>query len=162
MDQPGSAPDWADLTLEQLRAYRRALEAEESKVSYWWGVIKARADVTQAGASLVATDDDHALSSVLCRDPACTGRTPMLRLCRDDDAPPFPDIAPLWVRLDPPDEVSRTALVADLRQVEARLLAYQHDLEDRIDAAMAETILRYQSDPSLCLSALPQEQQCAG
>jgi hypothetical protein len=161
MEQSPQSPDCSRLTLPELRAYRRALDDEEKKVSYWRRIIQARADVTQAGGTLTA-GDAQALERVLAGPHARTVHTSLLRVHSGEDAPSLPDIAALWTRLDSPsDQAARSSLVHDLREAESQLSTYRHDLHRRIRAATAEAIARYRADPSLCLSALPQHQATA-
>jgi hypothetical protein len=161
METSSESPDCGRLTLPELRVYRRALDEEEKKVSYWRRIIQARADVTQAGGTLTA-GDAQALERVLSGPHARTVHTSLLRVHSGEDAPSLPDIAALWTRLDSPaDDAARASLVHDLRQAESQLSTYRHHLHRRIRAATAEAIARYRVDPSLCLSALPQQQPAA-
>ena len=45
---PERSPDFAHLSLDGLRAYRRVLSAEEGRVSYWRRIIQARLDIVRA------------------------------------------------------------------------------------------------------------------
>src|SRR5687767_1285244 len=47
--EPQRDEAYAHLTLEGLRAYRRALSEEENRVSYWRRILQARLDVLRAG-----------------------------------------------------------------------------------------------------------------
>ena len=157
MDESSRSLDCGRLTLPELRMYRRSLDDEEKKVSYWRRIIQARADVTQAGGMLTA-GDAQALERVLSGPHARTVHTSLLRVHSGEDVPSLPDIAALWTRLDSPsDDAARAVLVSDLRQAETQLSTYRHDLHRRIRLATAEAIARYRSDPSLCLSALPKQ-----
>ncbi|MEP6695824.1 MAG: hypothetical protein ABJA34_02980 [Pseudonocardiales bacterium] len=154
-------PECALLSLADLRTYRRALEEEEAKVSYWRRLIQARADVTQAGSDLTVLDAD-ALKHVLTGNHTLTSRTCLLSLSGSDEMPPLPDIAALWTLLsDPSDEAGRTRLVEDLRSLERQLSDYRCDLHERIAAATTEAIARYRADPLLCLSAVTSQQRPA-
>ncbi|MGN6576592.1 MAG: RsiG family protein, partial [Nocardioides sp.] len=46
----GLARPWSDLTLDELRAYRRRLADEEERVPYWRRLVHARIDVLEAEA----------------------------------------------------------------------------------------------------------------
>ncbi|PZS36157.1 MAG: hypothetical protein DLM59_01730 [Pseudonocardiales bacterium] len=162
MDQCSPIPECARLSLSELRNHRRELEEEENTVSYWRRLIQARVGVLQAGATLTE-GDTRSLKRVLAGHHALATRTSRLRLSASDQAPPLPDIAALWARLDDPsDAASRAQLVLDLRRIEQQLTAHRQDLHLRIGAAMAETIARYHANPKLCLSALPAQQRRAG
>lgn len=162
MDQLSPVPACSRLTLRELRSYRRSLDDEENRVSYWRAVIQGRADVTEAGDAL-GGNDSRALERVLSAGHNGTKRTSVLRLSAGDDVPPFPGIAALWTQLDrPADPATRCRLVADLRRLEAQLSAYRRDLHWRIETATAEAVRRYHSEPSLCLSVLPRPRQRAG
>jgi hypothetical protein len=149
--------EYAHLTLSELRSCRRALKGEEHKVSYWRRLIQARADVTQAGEALTAGDPE-ALHRVLCGKDGRPTRTALLHVSYRDVRAPLAEIAALWTRLvSPSDSVGRARLLCDLRRAEAQLSSYRNELHQRIDAATAEVVNRYHSDPLLCLSLLPTE-----
>ncbi|MDP9240720.1 MAG: hypothetical protein M3O55_08810 [Actinomycetota bacterium] len=161
MDPGPAIPECALLSLGELRIHRRILDDEENRVSYWRRLIQARADIVQAGAALTE-GDARSLERVLAGDHALTVRTSRLHLSASEDAPPLPDIAAVWTRLDDPtDPTSRAQLVLELRRIEQELSTYRHDLHQRIAAATAETIARYRVDPALCLTALPPRQRRA-
>src|SRR5688500_18951022 len=52
---PERSAEFAGLTLEGLREYRKTLTTQEAKVSYWRRIIQARLDTVRAG-SLSGTD----------------------------------------------------------------------------------------------------------
>ena len=51
---PERSPAFAHLSLDGLRAYRRALTTEEGRVSYWRRIIQARLDVVRAAEGFYA------------------------------------------------------------------------------------------------------------
>lgn len=149
---------FSHLTLDALRAYRRALGEEESRVSYWRRILQARLDLLRA--SLDGTSardvDTEALRPVLTDARVGAGRQALVEVVPVDDIPPLPRIEQLWERqVDPSDEPAARALEADLAQAERELSDYRAALHRRIAAATGELIARYREQPSLCLSVLP-------
>lgn len=155
---PERRPHYAHLTLDGLRAYRRALGEEEGRVSYWRRILQARVDVLRAaldGGSARAVDTS-ALAPVLTEDRVGAGRTALLSVVPVDDIPPLPHLEDLWQRaVDPADEVAARSLEADLSRAERELSDYRAALHRRIADATGELIARYRDSPALCLSALP-------
>jgi len=150
---PERSADFAHLSLEALRDYRRTLTAEEDQVSYWRRIIQARLDVLRAG-TLAAVDGQH-LRPVLA-DRRGPGRTAMVTVVPIDDIPPLPNLAELWERRAPDGDHAATAdLDADLALAERQLSDYRAALHGRIADATAELIARYHEQPTLCLVALP-------
>ena len=149
---PTRCADYAHLSIDALREYRRALTAEEGKVSYWRRILQARLDVQQAGRDL---DQDH-LKPVLTSARVGAGRQALIEVMPVDDIPPLPSLAELWDRrIDPDDAQGVAALEQDLRVAEAQLSAYRNALHRRIGEATGELIARYREQPTLCLSVLP-------
>jgi len=152
---PTRNADYAHLTLDALREYRRALTAEEGKVSYWRRILQARLDVVAAGAGAKELDQEH-LRPVLTSERVGAGRQALVEVLPVDDIPPLPSLAELWDRrVDGSDSEARAAFEQDLRVAEAQLSAYRNALHRRIGEATGELIARYREQPSLCLSALP-------
>lgn len=148
--------DYAHLTLDALRSYRKALTAEEGKVSYWRRIIQARLDVLREGKT-ATLDADH-LRPVLTDERVSSGRAVLVDVLDHDDIPPLPNLAELWDRRVPPGDTEGEArLDADLATAEAQLSAYRSALHRRIGDATGELIARYREQPELCLSALPVE-----
>ena len=142
----------AHLTLEALRAYRKALTAEESNVSYWRRIIQARLDLVLAG-SLVTSDN---LRPVLTDERIGAGRQALIEISPIEDIPPLPDLASLWDRyVDPEDAAAIGELANELAAAEKQLSEYRSVLHQRLSAATGELIARYRDEPTLCLSALP-------
>lgn len=142
----------AHLSLDGLRDYRKALTAEESKVSYWRRIIQARLDVVRAGSDLVSEN----LRPVLTDARVGAGRQALVEVLPVDDIPPLPDLAGLWERqVDPGDPAGTALLEADLAAAERQLSDYRNALHERLGAATSELIARYRDEPTLCLSALP-------
>ncbi len=146
--------DYAHLTIDALREYRRALSAEENKVSYWRRILQARLDVVVAGSGK-ELDREH-LRPVLTSARVGAGRQALVEVLPVDDIPPLPSLAELWDRsVAPDDEEGQAALQSDLRAAEAQLSAYRNALHRRIGEATGELIARYREQPALCLTALP-------
>lgn len=147
-------PDYAHLSIDALREYRRALTSEEGKVSYWRRILQARLDVVSAGSGK-ALDQEH-LRPVLTTERVGAGRRALIEVLPVDDIPPLPSLAELWDRtVDPEDADGQAALQADLTLAEAQLSAYRNALHRRIAEATGELIARYREQPTLCLTALP-------
>jgi hypothetical protein len=145
------------LSLEDLRAYRTALQEEEGRVSYWRRILQARLDVVRAGSSSPTTaglDPDH-LRPVLTDARTSAGRSALISVVADD-IPPLPSLAELWDRrVDHGDAPGQLALEVDLTEAEEQLSSYRHALHGRLAGATDELIARYREQPLLCLTALP-------
>jgi hypothetical protein len=149
---PERTEQHAHLTLDGLRDYRKALTAEESKVSYWRRIIQARLDVVRAGSDLVSEN----LKPVLTDARIGAGRQALVEVLPVDDIPPLPDLAGLWERqVDAQDAAAIAALEVDLAAAERQLSDYRNVLHQRLGAATSELIARYRDEPALCLTALP-------
>lgn len=152
-DSTGRSAEFAHLSLDGLRQYRRALGQEESRVSYWRRILQARLDTVRAEG---AVGDVEHLRPMLTEDRVSGGRTALIDVVPVDDIPPLPNLAALWDRTSTIDGVAaRHALAGELAQAEAQLSAYRAALHRRLSAATAELIARYREEPALCLSALP-------
>ena len=152
---PERSPEFAHLSLEGLRTYRRALNTEEGRVSYWRRIIQARLDLVRVTEATPTTTSDN-LRGVFADARVDTGRQALQQVVPVDDMPPLPDLAELWAR-EPrfDDEAHTERLVRDLSKAEAQLSAYRTALHKRLAAATGELIARYREQPTLCLSALP-------
>jgi hypothetical protein len=149
---------FAHLTLDALRAYRKALADEEHKVSYWRRILQARLDVLRAGmvGGSARDIDTEALRPVLTHARVGAGRRALVEILPVDDIPPVPEIEQLWERqVDDGDADGVRSLEADLAQAERQLSDYRAALHRRIGDATGELIARYREQPSLCLRALP-------
>ena len=157
---PERSADFAHLTLPALRAYRRTLTHEESRVSYWRRLIQARLDVLRDddGQTPQPLDRDKVerLRGVLAEARPGESRQALVSIVPIDDIPPLPDLEELWSReVRPEDPAHSAALLKDLAFAELQLSAYRTALHARLGAATHELIARYREDPSLCLTALP-------
>lgn len=151
---PTRSPDYAHLSIDALREYRRALTSEEGKVSYWRRILQARLDVVSAGSGK-ELDQEH-LRPVLTTERVGAGRQALIEVLPVDDIPPLPSLAELWDRTVDADDVDGQAVLqADLKLAEAQLSAYRNALHRRIAEATGELIARYREQPTLCLTALP-------
>lgn len=151
---PERSDDFAHLSLDGLRSYRRTLTAEEDQVSYWRRIIQARLDVLRAG-TLGEADGQH-LRPVLADSRVAISRTALVSVVPADDIPPLPNLAELWERrVADGDGVGAAELDHDLAIAERQLSEYRQALHRRITDATAELIARYREQPDLCLSALP-------
>ncbi|MBW3648456.1 MAG: hypothetical protein KY440_11925 [Actinobacteria bacterium] len=151
---PTRNADYAHLSVDALREYRRALTAEENKVSYWRRILQARLDVVQAGSGRDLVQEH--LRPLLTSERVGAGRQALVEVLPVDDIPPLPSLGELWDRrVDPGDAAQQEGLEQDLRLAEAQLSSYRNALHRRIGEATGELIARYREQPSLCLTALP-------
>ena len=152
---PARSPEFSHLTLSGLRAYRKALTAEESRVSYWRRLIQARLDVV-TGATAPGDPMAHERIRSLFAETRAGGRQALVDVFPADDVPPLPDLEALWSReLRPYDYRHTQQLRRDLSHAELQLSAYRSALHSKLTGATQELIARYREDPSLALSALP-------
>lgn len=146
---------YGHLSLDELRAYRRALTDEEGRVSYWRRILQARLDVVRAGATGRELDTAR-LRPVLTTERVRAGRQALVDVLPADGIPPLPSLAELWERqVDAGNPVATQELDQDLVAAEVELSAYRSALHRRITEATGELIARYREQPGLCLSALP-------
>jgi len=151
---PERSQEFAHLSLEALREYRKTLNSEEAQVSYWRRIIQARLDVVRAGA--LGTTDGTALRPLLSDARVASSRNSLVDVIPVADIPPLPSLAELWDRrVEPGDSLGLTLLEDDLDAAERQLSAYRKALHQRIDDATGELIARYREAPTLCLSVLP-------
>lgn len=146
-----------DLSLEELRAYRQRLTAEEERTSYWRRLVHARMDVLEAESHVEGTLSIEDLVRVLGDTGSGQVRTALLRIRPADPLPELPALTEMWdTEVDPhrPEQVA--AALERLRLAERQLTEYRRALHERIDEATGELIVRYREDPSLALSALPE------
>ncbi|KQW46041.1 hypothetical protein ASC77_19285 [Nocardioides sp. Root1257] len=148
----------AGLDLDQLRAYRHELEAEEDRVSYWRRLVHARIDVLEAesgtGQPLAMDDLVRALGDT------GSGRTrrALVRFRAADPLPDLPILSEMWVvEVDPHDAAQVEDALGRLRTAEQQLTTYRRALHGHIDEATRELILRYRENPLAALSVIPQE-----
>ena len=165
--KPASTPpvrhdQFAHLSLIELRDYRRDLQSEEGKVSYWRRIIQARLDMVRAADPLAATTagtrvlTSAAVGVALNDTTVRSGRLALIALLPIDDIPPLPSLAELWDRcIAIDDEVRHVALVHDLEVAEVQLSAFRAALHRRLATSTGELIARYRDEPSACVSALP-------
>jgi hypothetical protein len=152
--------DFEHLDIDALRAYRKTITDEESRVSYWRRIIQARLDLLRA-------DDRDAgrlerLDSALGAAQGTSRRQALITLMPADDVPPIPALDTLWARqVDPNDAVGVAALERELAFAELQLSAYRTALHERISLATGELIARYRDEPTLCLRALPLKERRA-
>ena len=152
---PQRSPEFSHLTLSGLRAYRKALTAEESRVSYWRRLIQARLDVV-TGATAPGDPTAHERIRTLFSETRSGGRQALVDVVPADDVPPLPDLESLWAReLRPYDFRHTQRLRKDLAHAELQLSAYRAALHRKLTGATQELIARYREEPSLALSALP-------
>lgn len=155
---PVSSEDHRHLSLQQLRCYREALQAEEDRVAYWRRIVRARLDVIAKGrAAGHGSSFDFAHVSPMLTDARLNvGRPALIRALPADDLPPLPNLRKLWeTPVDPQDHEALQELQRDLAEAERQLSAYRATLHRRLQRATAELVARYRLQPVLSLSVLP-------
>ena len=147
--------EWADLTLDELRAYRRRITDEEERVSYWRRLVHARLDVLEAEAHHERPLRLDELVRVLGDTGSGRTRTSLVRVRAEDALPELPVLEEMWVtELDPEDTEAVREAIERLRSAERKLTEYRKALHTRIDEATTELIARYRADPASALVAL--------
>jgi anti-sigma-K factor RsiG len=145
---------WDELTLNDVRLYRKRLSEEEEKISYWRRLVHARIDVLEAESKHERPLRLDELIRVLGDTGTGRTRTALVSVRAAEDLPELPVLSDMWVtELDPNDKQAIEEAVARLRSAEAQLTDYRRALHGNLDAATAELIVRYQSDPSSALIA---------
>jgi len=155
---PERGEAYEHLSLDGLRAYRRALGEEENRVSYWRRILQARLDLLRAGmeGGSARAVDTEALRPVLTDARVGAGRRALVNIVPADDIPPLPQLEQLWQRhADPTDAEASEDLERSLARAERQLSDYRSALHRRIAEATGELIARYRETPTLCLTALP-------
>lgn len=148
----------AGLDLEQLRAYRSELEAEEDRVSYWRRLVHARIDVLEAESDSGNPLSIEQLVRVLGDTGTGQGRRALVRFRAADPLPDLPVLTDMWVTEVDPHDAGQVADALDrLRTAEQQLTTYRRALHDRIDEATRELILRYRENPLAALAVIPEE-----
>ena len=149
------SPHLAELSLDQLRAYRRRLTDEEDKVSYWRRLAHARIDVLRAEA---ASSDGSLTMEELVRVLGDTGsgrtRTALVSVSAAEPLPDLPVLEEMWVtEVDPHDDQAVQDAIERIRAAEHQLTDYRRALHERISEATGELISRYREDPASALTA---------
>lgn len=155
LSQPMASPHLAGMTLDELRAYRRNLQDEEDRVSYWRRLVHARMDMLEAARAEGSLTLDQ-LIRVLGDTGTGASRTALSRVRPQEPLPDLPESARMWVtEVDPHDPVAVAEATDRLREAEGQLTEYRKALFERIDEATADLINRYKENPTAALSALP-------
>src|SRR5205823_1888286 len=94
---PERSDAFAHLSLDGLRSYRRALTAEEGRVSYWRRIVQARLDLVRAAESGTVASSDN-LRNVFAEARVGSGRGALISIVPVDDMPPLPDLAAVWAQ----------------------------------------------------------------
>jgi hypothetical protein len=148
----------AGLDLDRLRGYRRELEGEEDRVSYWRRLVHARIDVLEAESGTGSPLSIEDLVRVLGDTGSGRGRHALIGFRAADPLPDLPVLSEMWVtEVDPHDAAQVEDALARLRTAEKQLTTYRHALHERIDEATRELILRYRQNPLAALAVIPQE-----
>jgi hypothetical protein len=145
---------WSSLTLDELRLYRRRLAEEEEKISYWRRLVHARLDVLEAEAHHERPLRLDELIRVLGDTGSGRTRTALVNVRAADPLPDLPVLEDMWVtELDPNDSAAIAEAVDRLRAAERQLTDYRRALHEQLDAATAELIARYRTNPTSALVA---------
>lgn len=148
---------WEDLTLDELRAYRRRLAHEEERVSYWRRLLHARIDVLEAQAHQERALTIEELIRVLGDTGTGRGRTALVNVHAADPLPDLPVLEEIWVTdVDPNDRDAVAEAAERLRTAERQLTDYRRALHERLDTATEELIGRYHERPASALVAFRQ------
>lgn len=146
------------LGLDQLRAYRATLSAEEDRVSYWGRLLNERVDLLRDRAPAANTMGAAHLIRALGDTGTGRSRRALMSVpapARLPDLPDLDQLAQLWAA-EPADADQVTHVVERLVAEQTRLSDYRAALHQRIDAAASELIVRYRADPWAALALLPQ------
>jgi hypothetical protein len=153
----GSPRAWSDLSLTELRAYRRRLSDEEERVSYWRRLVHARIDVLEAEAHQERALTIEELVRVLGDTGSGQGRSALVSLHAAEPLPDLPVLEEMWVtELDPNDTAAVAEAIERLKQAERQLTDYRRALHQRIDTATETLIARYRENPASALVAFTQ------
>ena len=148
-------PDaWADLSLNDLRLYRRRLAEEEERISYWRRLVHARIDVLEAEVHHERPLRLDELIRVLGDTGTGRSRNALVSVQAADPLPELPVLEDMWVtELDPNDTAEVAEATKRLREAENQLTDYRRALHERLDDATAELIARYREQPTAALVA---------
>jgi hypothetical protein len=155
LTEVAAPPDsWTQLSLADLRHYRRQLADEEEKISYWRRLVHARIDVLEAESHHERPLRIEELVRVLGDTGAGRTRTALVNVRAAEDLPELPVLHDMWVtELDPNDKQEVEAAIGRLRAAESQLTEYRKALHGRLDEATSELIARYRENPSSALTA---------
>jgi hypothetical protein len=143
------------LSLPDLREYRRRLNVEEQRVSYWRRLVQARLDIIAAGRSGQPLGPKQIIAA-LGDSYRPQGHRAYMQIESYDDLPPLPDLVRLWsTPLRSPRDADHSETTTALSEAEMMLSTYRNALHRRLDAATGELIKRYRVNPALCLDVLP-------
>jgi hypothetical protein len=155
-DKPLAQRVLADMELEALRAYRKDLQSEEDKVSYWRRLVHARLDLIEAGSSTSGSLTLPQLIRVLGDTGTGASRQALSSIHASDPLPDLPESEWMWVsEIDYHDAEAVAEALARLRAAEEKLTEYRKALFERLDEATAELIVRYRENPTAALTILP-------
>ncbi len=146
----------ADMELDALRAYRKDLQNEEDKASYWRRLVHARLDLLAAGSRTDGSLTLPQLIKVLGDTGTGASRAALSSIRSADPLPELPEAEWMWIsEIDPSDPEAVAEATARLHVAEEKLTAYRKSLFERLDEATAELIVRYRENPTAALSILP-------
>lgn len=150
----GPPRSWDELTLDELRAYRRHLSLEEERVSYWRRLLHARIDVLEAQAHQERELTVEELVRVLGDTGTGQGRMALVSVAAAEPLPDLPVLEEIWVTdVDAEDRAAVAEAVGRLRTAEQQLTDYRRALHRMLDDATEELINRYHAHPASALVA---------
>lgn len=147
-----------DLSLEELRAYRQRLTAEEERTSYWRRLVHARMDVLEAESHVDGSLSIDDLVRVLGDTGSGQSRRALVTVNAAEPLPDLPELSEMWAtEVDPHDPARLADALERVRAAERQLTEYRRALHRRIDEATRELILRYRANPTAALAVIPEE-----
>lgn len=162
VDAPPRRLPIRELSLVELREYRRELREEEHRVSYWRRLVHARLDMVAAGWLAGRALTTRQIAVALGEGIHRHDRLAMLMLKAGEELPELPELTRLWsTPLDHDGAEANAPVVAALAEAEGRLSSYRAALHALLDDATAELVRRYRADPRACLDVLPAEPRLA-
>jgi hypothetical protein len=145
---------WDELSLADVRLYRKRLSEEEEKISYWRRLVHARIDVLEAESYHERPLNLQELIRVLGDTGTGRTRTALVSVRAAEDLPELPLLKDMWVtELDLNDTAGVAEAIGRLRSAEAQLTDYRRALHARLDEATTELIGRYREQPTSALVA---------
>ena len=154
VDAPQHQMRLRQLTLTELRQYRRELQDEENRVSYWRRLLQARLDMVAAGRVHGQPLTPHQITVALGDGKRRQERLAVIVLTTGD-LPELPELGRLWATPLGHDLDEDAETIGAMAEAEAQLSTYRVTLHALLDVATTELIRRYHDTPTACLEALP-------
>jgi len=160
LSRPAPQPDpaYRRLSLDEVREVVAALDRERQEAAYWRRVLDARsASVGSASSTLPGSGADLSSRLAAARPQAVLARMRAIDVRAVRDTAPFdlPDLADLWQRPLPEDDVGRRELLSELAAARSTVDRYEVEVRRRYDGARRELVARYCEDATAALGLLP-------